>query len=311
MRCVVQVAIFCVNPFTLPLGKRVHLWQEVAFVNELIKIKDLSGRYDISARTLRYYEDMGLITSTRNDDYAYRLYDESAVKRLEQILILRRLNISIKDIRRVFESPGTDAVLEVLDRKISDIDGEVALLHELKEVILSFVRQIEDADFSNEDDVKRLYERAKDIENQIEGDNAANVNRLLEVTGKLERKPEVVRRLPHFYNIFNVSNPMGAYELYRAAFGVEKVSEEYPGGAPHIGIEINNFYILLRQEEEPVEEKYPGQACCVQLASQADLRRAYDMLNYAGNGEIHTDWEWTPLAAFVKDRYTIQWMLCV
>ena len=36
----------------------------------LIKIKDVSTQYNITARTLRYYEDMGLISSTRSDDYA-------------------------------------------------------------------------------------------------------------------------------------------------------------------------------------------------------------------------------------------------
>ena len=75
-------------------------------MNELIKIRDVSVKYDISARTLRYYEDMGLIASRRSDDYAYRLYDETAVKRLEQILILRKLKISIKDIKHIFDTSG-------------------------------------------------------------------------------------------------------------------------------------------------------------------------------------------------------------
>lgn len=66
-------------------------------MNELIKIRDISTKYDISARTLRYYEDMGLITSARSEDYAYRLYDKTAVGRFEQILILRKLNINIKE----------------------------------------------------------------------------------------------------------------------------------------------------------------------------------------------------------------------
>ena len=57
-------------------------------MNNLIKIKDVSSKYSITARTLRYYEDMGLINSARSDDYAYRMYDENAVRRLEQILIL-------------------------------------------------------------------------------------------------------------------------------------------------------------------------------------------------------------------------------
>ncbi len=104
-------------------------------MNQLIKIRDVSSKYDISSRTLRYYEDMGLITSIRSNDYAYRLYDEIAVKRLEQILILRKLSISIKDIQRIFNTSESEVVLEVLGKKVNDIDGEVALLHELKEIV--------------------------------------------------------------------------------------------------------------------------------------------------------------------------------
>lgn len=48
-------------------------------MNKLVKIRDITAQYDLSARTLRYYEDMGLIQSIRSDDYAYRLYDEAAV----------------------------------------------------------------------------------------------------------------------------------------------------------------------------------------------------------------------------------------
>ncbi|MDR0325129.1 MAG: MerR family transcriptional regulator [Oscillospiraceae bacterium] len=164
-------------------------------MSELVKIRDVSERYDISARTLRYYEDMGLISSIRSDDYAYRLYDEAAVKKLEQILILRKLNISIKDIRRIFHTSGTEVVLEVLGRKVSDIDGEISLLNELKEIVLAFIRQIERADFSNASDVKMLYENAREIETRLVNvdynGNPSNVNRLLEVTEKLAKMPEV------------------------------------------------------------------------------------------------------------------------
>lgn len=90
-------------------------------MGNLAKIREISVRYNISARTLRYYEDMGLIESTRNDDYAYRLYDEAAIKRLEQILILRRLNISIKDIKRIFNTAGSEVVLDVLEKKADDL----------------------------------------------------------------------------------------------------------------------------------------------------------------------------------------------
>ena len=87
-------------------------------MGELIKIREISSKYDVSARTLRYYEDMGLLSSTRSSDYAYRLYDQEAVKRLEQILILRKLNICIKDIQRIFHAPGSDMVLDILEISI-------------------------------------------------------------------------------------------------------------------------------------------------------------------------------------------------
>lgn len=164
-------------------------------MNELIKIRDISTRYDISARTLRYYEDMGLISSIRSDDYAYRMYDEAAIKRLEQILILRKLNISIKDIQHIFNTSGSESVLDVLGKKVDDIDGEVSLLHELKEIVLEFIYQIEKSDFDKDSDVKLLYEKAKEIENQLVNvdynGNPSNMNRLFEVTEKLKKAPEV------------------------------------------------------------------------------------------------------------------------
>ncbi len=164
-------------------------------MNELIKIREVSLKYDITSRALTYYEEMGLIKSTRSDDYAYRLYDETAIKRLEQILILRKLNIKIKDIQRIFRSENSNIVLEVLNQKVVNIDDEVALLHELKTIVLDFIKQIKDFDFHKENDVKLLYEKAKDIEQQIVNvdydGNTSNVNRLLEVTEKLNRDSDI------------------------------------------------------------------------------------------------------------------------
>jgi len=161
-------------------------------MSELIKIRDVSSRYDVTARTLRYYEDMGLIASTRGEDYAHRLYDEAAITRLKQILILRKLNISIKDIQHIFAASGSEAVLEVLGKKADDLDNEVALLHELKEIVLEFIRQIKQADFHNASDVKLLYEKAKEIETQLTTPdyigNPSHVNRLMEVTEELDDK---------------------------------------------------------------------------------------------------------------------------
>jgi DNA-binding transcriptional MerR regulator len=138
-------------------------------MTDLIKSNELSTQYGVSTRTLRYYEEMGLIESRRVPDYPYRMYDEANIKRLEQIIILRKLNIGIKDIKRIFTTAGTEVVLEVLGKKAADIDEEVALLQELKEIVLTFIRQIEQSDFNRDADVKWLYDKAKEIEIKITG----------------------------------------------------------------------------------------------------------------------------------------------
>jgi len=288
-------------------------------MNNLIKIKDLSGKYDISARTLRYYEDMGLITSTRSDDYAYRLYDDTAVQRLEQILILRKLNISIKDIQRIFNTSGFEVVLEVLGKKVNAIDDEVSLLHELKEIILDFIHQIEQSDFGKESDVKLLYEKAKEIETQLVNvdynGNASNVNRLLEVTEKLSMTPEIVKKHSYFYLIFNLGSKkdvIEACELYCEAFGAEKTSEDTIPGLPEwIGININIFGLGIFMQSTP-KPAGGNNCCCIHFATEEELRKAYNVLIQEGTDySLHTDWHWTSLSALVRDKFDNGWLLCV
>jgi DNA-binding transcriptional MerR regulator len=156
-------------------------------MNELVKIKDVSTRYDVTTRTLRYYEKMGLIKSSRCESSGYRLYDETALVRLKQILILRKMNISIADIREIFDANNSDAVLSALDRKVDDIDSEVALLHELKEIVLEFIRQIRQADFHNDADVKMLFDKAMEIETSLTKNNDS-IGRLLDTSDVLDEQ---------------------------------------------------------------------------------------------------------------------------
>lgn len=289
-------------------------------MNELIKIKDMSSKYDISARTLRYYEDMGLITSTRSDDYAYRLYDDTTVQRLEQILILRKLNISIKDIQRILNTSGSEVVLEVLGKKVVAIDEEVSLLHELKEIVLDFIHQIEQADFGKKSDVKLLYERAKEIETQIVNvdynGNTANVNRLLDVAEKLAMTPEIIQKHTYCYLIFNLKDKnsvIEACELYCEAFGAEKTSEDTSASGwitDWIGISIKlfNFEIFMQSVDMPNTRG----GCCINFGTEQDLRKAYDLLSKeAKMCELHTDAHWTPLSANITDKFDVQWFFCV
>ena len=210
----------------------------------LTKIKDVSDKYGITAKTLRYYEDKGLIKSIRSDDYAYRTYDKETIKKIEQVLILRKLNISIKDIKRIFDTSGSEVVLEVLSKKAEDIDEEVALLHELKGIVLKFIAQIKKTDFSNDADITLLYEQAREIENQIAStDDTVDLDRFIGVSDKLEKAAvkrlddELLRTIQSFFeNNLNVSKTAEVLFIHRntMVWRLEEIERR-------TGLDLQNF----------------------------------------------------------------------
>lgn len=56
-------------------------------MDQMQTISTVSKNLGTSSRMLRYYEQIGLIESQRVEDYAYRVYDEQAIRRLRQIII--------------------------------------------------------------------------------------------------------------------------------------------------------------------------------------------------------------------------------
>ncbi len=69
-------------------------------VNQLAK---LSG---LSARTLRYYDQIGLLTPEKTESNGYRLYGLAEVDKLQQILFYRELGLALEEIKTILDNPG-------------------------------------------------------------------------------------------------------------------------------------------------------------------------------------------------------------
>lgn len=111
---------------------------------ELQTIIQVSEQYSISSRMLRYYEEIGLLSSQRKEDYAYRVYDEENIKRLQQIIILRKLQIPVKQIRTILDKPDAAAAIELFKGNISDLENEISALTTIKSALEIFVSKIEE-----------------------------------------------------------------------------------------------------------------------------------------------------------------------
>ena len=102
---------------------------------ELQTINQVSKIYGVSARMLRYYEQIGLIASLRKEDYAYRVYDQTALVKLQQVLILRKLRIPLRQISVILNQPDASEAVEIFKQNIAELEDEINALSTIKAVL--------------------------------------------------------------------------------------------------------------------------------------------------------------------------------
>lgn len=90
-----------------------------------LKIGELARASGLSIRTIRYYDQIGLLRPSRRSGTGHRLYDEADVRRLYRICLLRRTGLPLAEIGRALDEPGWQlhralpAHLEMLDHQLA------------------------------------------------------------------------------------------------------------------------------------------------------------------------------------------------
>lgn len=74
----------------------------------MMTVKQVSELTGVSVRTLQYYDQIGLLPPAKYTEAGYRLYDDAALERLQQVLLFRELEFPLKEIKSILESPAYD-----------------------------------------------------------------------------------------------------------------------------------------------------------------------------------------------------------
>ena len=104
-------------------------------------VKDVSEISGVSIRTLRYYDEIGLLNPTELSDAGYRLYDSKALERLQEIMFFKELEIPLEDIKKIMDSPNYDkeqALLtqkNLLEQKRNRLNGIIELISDVMKAI--------------------------------------------------------------------------------------------------------------------------------------------------------------------------------
>ena len=106
-------------------------------------VSQLANMAGVSVRTLHHYDQIGLLAPRARTEAGYRLYGESELLRLQQILFYRELDVPLDEICRILDDPGFDPVtalkghrrslrrrVERLTRLLTTIDRTIERLTE-------------------------------------------------------------------------------------------------------------------------------------------------------------------------------------
>ena len=100
-------------------------------------VHEVSEMTGLSIRALRYYDRIGLLRPAARTEAGYRLYDETALEALQQILLFRELEFPLKDIRRIIQSPSFDR-----DKALEQQIGLLEMKKERLERLISLARGV-------------------------------------------------------------------------------------------------------------------------------------------------------------------------
>ena len=110
-------------------------------------VKQVSELTHISIRTLHHYDAIGLLKPTEITESGYRLYDDTALGRLQTILLFRELQFSLKEIKEILDDPEFDrkvalasqiTLLKLQKKRLDKLIGLAETMYEKEENTMDF-----------------------------------------------------------------------------------------------------------------------------------------------------------------------------
>ena len=231
-------------------------------------VQRLASLAGVSTRTLRYYDEVGILKPARINSSGYRIYGQEEVDRLQQIMFYRELGVSIEDIKAIMTSKGFDkaaalkshrekllAKRQQIDQLIENVEKTIALSEGRikmsdKEKFEGFKKNlIEDNEKKYGKEIREKY--GEDI---VNGSNARLMNMTKEQYEEFEQLGREV--LDTLYAAFKTGDPAGelgqkAADLHRKWLGYtwNSYSKEAHAGLANMYVADERFTAFYDKEQ--------------------------------------------------------------
>ncbi|OXS59954.1 MerR family transcriptional regulator [Cohnella sp. CIP 111063] len=234
------------------------------------KLGRLAG---ISTRTLRYYDEIGLLKPARINSSGYRIYGQPEVDRLQQILFYRELDVGLEEIKEIVGAPEFDArsalakhreqllaKRQQLDALIANID--LTLAHQEGMTNMSDQQKFEGFKQQLIDDNEAKYGeeiRAKYGNERVNKSNAKIKNMTKEQHEEIERLSEDIHAT--LAQAFATGDPAGelaqkAADLHRRwlTFYWDQYTKEAHAGVAQMYVDDERFRAYYDKDQPGIAE---------------------------------------------------------
>lgn len=121
-------------------------------------IKEVEKLTGLTAKSIRYYEEKGLLTVERNEENSYRSYSENEVNRLKKIKLLRYLDFKVEEIKHILDMK-VDDVEKVLQEKAENFSEQIDKCKDKQEICLTLAKDFK-KNQKNQDKIIDEYNEA-------------------------------------------------------------------------------------------------------------------------------------------------------
>ncbi len=147
-----------------------------------MKIGELGSRTGVPTKTIRYYEEIGLLPDPERTSNGYRAYRDDAVARLRFIREAQATGLTLTEIASILDLRGHGEgtchhVIELLDRHLYDLDVYIENLHRTREQLVA------------------LTERAKGLDPE----DCTDPNRCQTIAAGVDEGPSVGLHIDHLH----------------------------------------------------------------------------------------------------------------
>lgn len=141
-----------------------------------LQIGEVAEQLGLTPRTLRYYEEIGLLEPPSRMEGGFRLYSSSDISRLENIVQLKRLlGFSLREIKQVVEAMESLKLLRQESKQAADLETKrdslrkgLEILEQQVDVLDGRMRQVAELRDQFNERSLRVRERLEQIEAELE-----------------------------------------------------------------------------------------------------------------------------------------------